>query len=123
MLLNNAPFCTTPPLVTVSTTPTSLWPPNGKMVPVVVSGTITDPGCTVTTAAYAVTDEYGEVQPNGPLTLGPGDVYSFTVFLEASRRGSDIDGRLYTVTVSAKNNAGITGSKASAVIVPHDQRH
>jgi FG-GAP-like repeat len=92
VLLNNSPFCASPPTVTVSTTPSFLWPPNGKMVAVVVSGTITDTGCTVTTAAYAVTDEYGEVQPNGPVTLGPEDVYSFTVFLEASRRGSDING-------------------------------
>src|SRR6266705_2528158 len=38
VLLNNTLFCTTPPTITVSTTPTSLWPPNGKMVPVVVSG-------------------------------------------------------------------------------------
>jgi len=93
------------------------------MMPVSVSGTITDTGCTVTSAAYAVKDEYGEVQPSGPVTLGAGGAYSLTVLLQASRLGSDSDGRLYTITVSASNNAGKTGSQAGPVIVPHDQGH
>jgi hypothetical protein len=125
VLLNNTPFCTTPPVITLSATPTSLWPPNGKMVPVTVSGTVIDSGtgCTVKTAAYAVTDEYGEVQPSGPLTLGPSGAYSFTILLRASRFGADIDGRLYTVNVSASNSANKTGSQSGTVIVPHDQGH
>jgi hypothetical protein len=123
VLLNNSSFCTTPPVVTISATPTSLWPPNGKMVPVTVSGTITDTGCSVARASYAVTDEYGQVQPTGPVTVGPGGSYTFTVLLQASRLGTDLDGRLYTITVSASNNAGKTGSQAGAVIVPHDQGH
>ena len=122
VLLNNTPFCTTPKVITVSTTPASLWPPNGKMVPVVVSGAVTDTGCTVTTVAYTVTDEYGEVQPSGPLTLGAGGSYSFTVLLQASRLGTDSDGRLYTISVSASNNAGKTGSQVATVTVPHDER-
>jgi hypothetical protein len=123
VLLNNTSSCTTPPVITLSTSTTSLWPPNGKMVPVTVSGTISDTGCTVKTAAYAITDEYGEVQPKGPVTLGPGGAYSFTVLLQASRLGTDRNGRLYTITVSASNNAGKTSSQAGHVIVPHDKRH
>jgi FG-GAP-like repeat len=123
VLLNNTPFCTTPPVITLSATPTSLWPPSGKMEPVTVFGTITDPGCTITSAAYAVADEYGEIQPSGVVTLRAGGVYSFTVLLQASRLGTDLDGRLYTITVSASNNAGKTGSQAGPVIVPHDRGH
>lgn len=123
VLLNNTSFCTTPPMITLSTTPAALWPPNGKTVPVTVSGTITDTGCTVTAAAYSVTDEYGKVQPSGPVTLSPEGAYSFTVLLEASRLGADIDGRVYTVTVGASNDASKTGSEARTVIVPHDQGH
>jgi hypothetical protein len=123
VLLNNTPFCTTPPAVTLSATPRSLWPPNGKVVPVTVSGTITDTGCAITGAAYAVTDEYGQVQPSGPVTLGAGGAYSFTVLLQASRLGTDLDGRHYTITVSASNNAGKTESQTGSVIVPHDQGH
>jgi sugar lactone lactonase YvrE len=118
-----APTCATPPLIMFSVTPTSLWPPNGKMVPVTVSGKITDTGCTVTTAAYTVTDEYGRVQPSGPVTVGAGGAYSFTVLLQASRLGTDLNGRLYTVTVGSTNNAGKIGSKVATVTVPHAQRH
>jgi len=122
VLLNNTPFCTTPPIVTLSATPRSLWPPNGTMVPVTVSGTITDTGCAIAGAAYAVTDEYGQVQPSGPVTLGAGGAYSFTVLLQASRLGTDLDGRLYTVSVSASNNAGKTESQVATVTVLHDER-
>ncbi len=124
VLLNNTASDTTPPVITLSATPKVLWPPNGKMVPVTVSGTITDTGSgvNVDSAAYAVKDEYGEVQPHGAITLGPGGAYSFTILLQASRLGSDLDGRRYKVTIRAKDNAGNGGSKTSVVTVPHDQR-
>jgi hypothetical protein len=123
VLLNNTPSCTTPPAVTISATPKSLWPPNGQMMPVTFSGTITEAqtGCSITSAAYVVTDEYGKVQPSGTLALGPGGAYSITVSLQASRLGSDLDGRLYTITVGTSNNTGKTGSQSGMVIVPHDQ--
>jgi hypothetical protein len=123
VLLNNTQADTTPPVITLSATPKVLWPPNGKMVLVTVSGTITDTGSGVNlnSAAYAVKDEYGEVQPAGAIALGPGGNYSFTVLLQASRLGSDLDGRRYTVTIRAQDNAGNRGSKTSAMTVPHDQ--
>jgi hypothetical protein len=125
VLLNNSSFCTAAPVVTLSATPTFLWPQNGKMMPVTISGTITESGsgCTLKTATYAVKDEYGEVQPSGPVTLSATGAYSFTVLLQASRLGTDANGRLYTVTVSASNNAGKTGSQAGTIVVPHDRGH
>jgi hypothetical protein len=95
------------------------------MLPVTISGTITNTGtgCTVTSAAYAVTDEYGLVQPSGSIIVGADGGYSLIVPLQASRLGPDLDGRLYTVSVSATNNAGKTGVQAFTVIVPHDQGH
>ena len=38
--------------------------------------------------------------------LGAGGSYSFTVILQASRNGNDMDGRQYSITVSAKDFAG-----------------
>ena len=115
----------TPPAVSVSASPSSIWPPNGKMVPVTVSGTITDnlSGVNPSTAAFAVVDEYGRVHPSGPVTLGPGGSYSFTVSLQASRNGNDTDGRQYMISVSAKDFAGNRGSAATTVTVPHAQGH
>jgi uncharacterized repeat protein (TIGR01451 family) len=113
----------TPPAIAISANPLSLSPPNGQMVPVTVSGTITDTGSGVnlSSAGFAVSDEYGTVQPAGPFTINPDGTYLFTVNLEASRRGSDLDGRKYTISVFAKDNAGNLGSSSIIVTVPHDQ--
>ena len=114
-----------PPSITVSANPTTLWPPNGKMVPVTIAGTITDAasGVNASTATYAVTDEYGSVQPSGKVTPGSNGSYSFTIQLQASRNGNDKDGRQYIITVSVQDNAGNKGSAATGVTVPHDQGH
>jgi hypothetical protein len=119
----NVPLDTTPPAITILATPATLWPPNGKMVPVTISGKITDPesGVNVSTAVYTVTDEYGQVQPHGSVPLQPNGSYSFTIQLEASRNGNDKDGREYIIAVSAKSHAGNPGSASTHVIVPHDQ--
>jgi glycosidase len=115
----------TPPAVNVAASPASLWPANGRMVPVRVSGMITDSlsGVDPTTAAFAVVDEYGSVQPQGPVTLGSGGSFSFQVLLQASRNENDQDGRQYTVTISARDYAGNLGSSAKTVTVPHDRAH
>jgi VCBS repeat protein len=112
---------TTPPTITLTVHPKTLWPPNGRMVPVMVSGKITDSGSGVNlgTAVYFVRDEYGKIQPGGPVTLGPAGRYAFTVLLQASRRGSDLDGRQYKITVRAADNAGNLASKTKDVVVPH----
>jgi len=114
---------TTPPVLTISATPETLWPPDGKMVPVTISGTMTDSqsGVNASTATYAVTDKYGLIQPSGKVTLGSNGSYTFTIQLQASRDGNDKDGRQYIITVNAQDNAGNKGSAATGVTVPHDQ--
>ena len=113
----------TPPVVNVAANPASLRPPNGKMVAVTVSGSISDSlsGVNPGTTAFAVVDEYGSVQPQGPVSLGPGGSYSFKILLQASRNGTDLDGRQYKITVSARDYAGNLGSSATIVTVPHNQ--
>ena len=117
------PRDTTPPAITISASPTMLWPPTGRLVPVTVTGTITDAqsGAKATSARYAVTDEYGLVQPSGPVSVSSDGRYAFAISLQASRHGSDPDGRKYTITVSARDNAGNAGSASTTVTVPHDQ--
>src|SRR5262249_46281524 len=88
ILLNNTAD-TIPPFIGISVTPKILWPQNGRTVPVTISGRITDTGSgvNVNSVAYAVRDEYAEVQPHGAITLGARGAYPFTIFLQASRRG------------------------------------
>lgn len=121
VFLNTTVADSTPPVITVSASPSILWPPNGRLVPVTISGTITDAGSGVNaaTGAYSVKDEYGEIHPMGAISLGPGGTYSFVILLRASRRGSDLNGRSYKITVRAKDNAGNVGSKTALVTVPH----
>ena len=95
------------------------------MVPVTVSWKITDTGSEVdpSSATFAVKDEYGRVQPNGPITLTAGGAYSFNVMLQASRLGSDMDGRQYRINISASDYAGNQGLRTSVITVSHDQRN
>lgn len=126
VLLNDStPDDTVAPVVTLAAAPALLWPPNGAMVPVTISGTITDGGSGVDadSPTFLVRDEYGEVQPTGPISLGANGTFSFTISLRAARHGSDRDGRRYTVVVRVKDHAGNRGSASTVIVVPHDRRH
>jgi PQQ-like domain len=103
----------------------TLWPPNGKSVPVSISGNMSDAGSGLnrSTARYSVWDEYGQVQPGGGVTVDANGNYSVSVPLIAARNGNDTDGRTYSVSLSVKDNAGNVGSCPVTVKVPHDQGH
>jgi uncharacterized membrane protein len=114
---------TTPPAITVSASPATLSPPNGKLVTVTVSGAITDGanGSGVQAGTYQVIDEYDQLQLSGNFSPDEADgSYAFTVKLQASRNGNDRDGRRYTIEVSATDNAGNEGSKSAIVTVPRN---
>ena len=65
-------------------------------------------------------DDYKLVQPQGSFIPAANGSYAFTIHLQASRNGSDKDGRQYTITVRAEDLAGNEGSAATSVIVPHN---
>jgi len=114
----------TPPVITARADPRRLSPPDGRMITVTVSGTITDLGSGVqaSSAEYAVTDEYRLVQPRGHVMLDPAGSYLFTVPLQASLQSVDPDARHYWIRVSARDNAGNRGVKWSVVEVPQQSR-
>ena len=113
---------TLPPAIRLSATPSVLWPTDGRAKPVVVSGTVTDSGTGVdlATVRYEVRDEYGTVQPSGAIALDSNGDFSVTVLLTASRRGTDRDGRTYTIVVHATDRAGNATAESTTVVVPHD---
>ena len=110
------------PAVT-ATAPSTLWPPDGKAMPVQVRGTVADTGSGVnrSTGHFVVTDEYGLVQPSGAFAIAVDGTFSFNVPLVADRHGSDLNGRTYTIIVTARDNAGNAGTASVVVRVPHDQ--
>lgn len=112
----------TPPVITVVPNPSMLWPPNGRTVSVTMTGRITDEsGINATTAHYAVTDSYGQVQPAGDISLQGDGSYTFVLALPAVRRDADQVGRIFSVVVSASDTADNAGSTTALVTVPHDQ--
>jgi hypothetical protein len=113
----------TPPAISLTPAMQTLWPPNGNLVADVMSGNLTDAlsGVDPSTVRFSVIDEYGLVQPSGPVTLLPNGAFSFSVMLEASRRGQDRDGRQYQIIVTGSDKAGNQASTSTSVTVPHDQ--
>ena len=109
----------TPPpssLAITSLTPsiTSIWPPNKKMVAVTLAVATSGASGAVTAKIISVTsnEPNGDVQwqITGPLKLN----------LLADRLG-DGTGRIYTITVEARDAAGNVSTKTVIVTVPHDQ--
>lgn len=106
---------TKPPVVSIATDWALLWPPNHKLIDVLVDGTAADDGSGIASVDITVADEYGKYDATVP---GFGNA----VALEAWRDGSDKDGRVYTLTAVATDKAGNTSTATTRVLVPHDMR-
>ncbi|HEY6872077.1 MAG TPA: choice-of-anchor D domain-containing protein [Geobacteraceae bacterium] len=105
----------TPPAITIAPSRTILWPPNHKMVDVVIGGSAQDAGSGISSVVITVTDEYGIITR----TLSG---FGSSVSLEAWREGDDRDGRHYTVTAVATDLAGNRTTASTEIVVPHDMR-
>jgi uncharacterized lipoprotein YddW (UPF0748 family) len=112
----------TDPTIQISANPTTIWPPNGKMVPVKIAGSGADSVSGLATISYSVTDEYGM-----PLSIatrglsGSSANWLETLLVQARRDGGDLDGRLYTVTATITDAAGRTSTSSVNIVVPHDR--
>lgn len=104
---------TAPPQIAINPTPSILWRPNGRLIPVIVNGSATDTESGVASVSFTITDEYG--RPCEQVTD-----FGQTVRLEASRKGNDRDGRVYTVTVRAADYAGNEATAAASIVCPHN---
>jgi hypothetical protein len=115
----------TPPQVTVTLSPDELWPPNHKMVEITATVTVTDncsPPSNITVNLVSITsdepdDGLGDGNTEDDIAPGPDD---FTFYLRSERAGGG-DGRVYTVTYSATDEAGNQTDVTEIVMVPHDQ--
>jgi hypothetical protein len=104
----------TPPTISCTATPNTLWPPDRKLFPVTVSVNVTDG---LSGSAGFVLVSVGAVPE-----LEVGDVQGFTPGM-ASTTGQlrAVKGRTYSLVYSGKDIAGNIASCTATVIVPHDQ--
>jgi hypothetical protein len=109
----------------VSAGPKKIWARNKRDVEIEFSGTVTLPEGCETTVKYEVIDEYGEegvgVKKTKLKVNAKNGGFGKTVTVPASRKGSDKDGRRYTIRVTAENEFGKATSEVYATVA-HDQR-
>src|SRR5207253_2507501 len=110
---------TTPPTIaSLSLSPSRLWPPNKRMVPVTVSVQSQDlcdtaaPSCRI----VSVTSNEAVVPSSGWHVTPP---LGLTLLADREGVGS---GRVYTVTVACHDHAGNVTRRSATVTVPHDNR-
>jgi len=121
-----------PPILNVTVSPDTLWPPNHKMVevtPVLATSDACDPAPTVAVVNLTI-DEGDETLTYDPLyddTVGDGHTVDDIqvsddgrVFLRAERSGSG-DGRVYMLTYQATDSSGNSSTATATVTVPHNQ--
>ncbi|HSN86492.1 MAG TPA: SBBP repeat-containing protein [Thermoanaerobaculia bacterium] len=97
--------------------PSTLWPPNGRMVPVSIRG-VTDPdGEPVELRVTAIHQDEPLSKKGQPDSTGLGTA---TPALRADRAGNG-DGRVYHIAFEATDPAGAACSGTVTVCVPHDR--
>ena len=109
-----------PKVVNASATPSTLWPPNHNIANVAVNYTI-EHNCGPVTVTLSVAS-------NEPVNgLGDGDtapdwivINNHKVQLRSERAGNGT-GRVYTITITATDCAGQSGTATVTVNVPHDR--
>ena len=112
---------TTPPEITVSVAPDSLWPPNHKYVQVeatVTAQDVCDPSPTITFVSITSNEP-----DNG---IGDGNTVNDIVFVNdytfefrAERSGNGV-GRVYTVTYQATDASGNSAQASATITVDHN---
>lgn len=118
---------TTPPTVACSVNPTTLWPPNHKMVGVTAAVAVTDP--LAGSAGFTLMSATSSEPDNG---LGDGDtphdiqgfdlgVPDISGLLRAERSGNGT-GRVYTLTYGGTDLAGNSATCSATVTVPHNTK-
>ncbi|HET7340796.1 MAG TPA: DUF6351 family protein [Methylomirabilota bacterium] len=106
---------TTPPTISdLTASPSSLWPPNHKLVAVSVAPAVTD-ACGATSCRIVSIGVNESAVPSDWQITGP-----LTANLRAERSGSGGD-RTYTLAVQCLDGSGNSAQRSVAVTVPHDQ--
>jgi hypothetical protein len=111
------PTDTTPPDLSLSADPTEL-PQPARMIPVTVSGSVTDTESAIASATLTVVDEDGLLDDEIDLLgeLEPDGSFSLTIELSSAVAAGDNDGRDYTISLNAADEAGNAADEISVTI-------
>jgi hypothetical protein len=111
-----------PPRLSVSVTPNTLWPPNHQWIEIKVNTQVSDnidPNPTV--SLTSITSNEGQnVKGDGHTTTDIEIKPDGRIFLRAERSGTG-QGRVYTLTYTARDAAGNTSQATAQVRVPRNQ--
>lgn len=110
----------TPPALSITLSPNTLWPPNDKLVSVTAAITVKDnydPAPEIKLESITASETLFANDIQGA-QLGTDD-RQFS--LAAKRAGTNLAGRIYTVTYSATDASGNRVTASATVTVPHDQ--
>jgi uncharacterized lipoprotein YddW (UPF0748 family) len=110
------------PVLTLTATPSVIWPANNQIVNVRLDGTGSDSVSGLQNISYVITDEYGTslTLPLRALT-GSSSSWSEALAVEARREGTDLNGRIYVVVATLTDVAGNSTTGTIEIVVPHDQ--
>jgi hypothetical protein len=100
----------------VTASSSTLWPPNGKMQQITLSGATDPQGEAVTIEVTGVTQDEA-LSSDADAQAGP---TSNSVLLRSKREGGG-DGRVYVISYEATDASGGTCTGTVTVTVPHDQ--
>ena len=102
-----------PVISAASADPSTLWPPDHKMVLVTLNYTVSDDCDTAPVGSITISSNEGTSADWSVVDL-------HHVNLLADRAGNG-DGRIYTITITYKDTLGLSSSAKVTVMVPHDQ--
>lgn len=114
------PIDTTPPTLSVTLSPATLWPPNEKLAPITATINVRDdydPSPEIKLESIAANEPLDKDDVQGAQFLT--DDRHFLI--KAEREGKNKAGRIYTVTYSATDASGNKSTASATVNVPHDQ--
>ena len=112
---------TIPPTLSVTLSPTTLWPPNEKLIPITTTLTVQDnydPQPEIKLESITANEPL-EKEDIKDAQIGTDD-RQFK--LKAEGEGKNKAGRIYTVTYSATDASGNKATTSATVTVPHDER-
>ena len=118
----------TPPEITLSVSPETLWPPDHKMVDIdftveASDNCDTDPDIVLTSVVSNEADDArggGDGHTVNDIQNAEIGTEDYTISLKAERQGKG-DGRIYTITYTATDDSGNSADASVTVTVPHNQ--